>query len=175
MRLYAAFLLTVALACETSTCAFGVQWGKSVNIRVAPWTVVVLQYQREACTGAIIDPTHVLTAGHCLYNVDAPIPLSQFVVEAGVSNFHHPLPSDHLQVRAVSKALLMPGYIPESRRSYANDLNASAHDLAVLILATPLDLDGSDARPAHLPVPDSRRPSGITRLVLAGFGQEQPN
>jgi hypothetical protein len=117
---------------------------------------------------------HVLTAGHCLYDTDALVPLSQFAIEAGVSNFNHPLPSDVRQIRALSAARVMPGYIPASRTSYANDVPASAHDLAVLTLSRPLDLNGPDARAARLPAANAHEPSHTTRLVLAGFGEEKP-
>ncbi len=146
-------------------------------IATAPWTVVVREYGQQRCTGVIINPSHILTAGHCVMSDNGesakPLPASDFTIEGGVSNFRHPLKSDRAQFRSVNRVQVMPGYVPESESNYFDLLDASGHDLAVLRLSSPLDLVGDDARAARLPSSGTPMPSSATRLVMAGFGDEK--
>ena len=69
----------------------------------------------------------------------------------------------------------MPGYVAASKLTSANYLDTVDHDLAVLTLSEPLDLDGDDARVAYLPSASTPMPGRVSRLVLAGFGNEKPS
>lgn len=158
--------------------AFAVVGGKTVSITAVPWTVLVREYGQQRCTGVIIDPSQILTAGHCVMSQGGssaePLPASDFAVEASVSNFKHPLKSDRPQLRSVSVVRAMPGYIAGSKLTASNYLVVAAHDLAVLTLSDPLVLNGNDARAAYLPTVNSRPPSRVTQLVAAGYGDERP-
>jgi len=170
-------VVVVALFGSNVGEAIGVIGGKTISITAAPWSVVVREDGQFVCTGVIIDPRHVLTAGHCVMYDDSatPDPAFDFTVEAGVSNFNHPLASDHPQTRTVSAERVLPGFIAANRLTDSNDLDAIGHDLAVLTLSRPLDLNGDDARAAYLPSASLRAPSGATRVMHAGFGNENPN
>ncbi len=162
--------------------ALGVVGGRTVNISAAPWSVVVWARSPYAgmpryvvCTGAIIDARSILTAEHCVMRGESAQrdPASDFTIEAGVSNFKHPLASDHPQTRTVSAERLMPGYIATSKRTSGNTAYAAGRDLAVLTLSRPLELGGADVRAAHLPSAPTMEPTAATRLVMEGYGDEK--
>jgi secreted trypsin-like serine protease len=160
-----------AVAAFLGAGALGVVGGRQVSIDAVPWTVLVRENGYADCTGVIISPVAVLTAGHCLYGPSAPA--SHFTVEAGVSNFNDPSSDDHPQIRRVKATHVMPGYIPAKRRLLANEDDSTAHDLAILILDRPLNLAGPDAHAARLPAPNAPLPPPTSSLMLAGFGFEQ--
>lgn len=88
---------------------FGVVGGQSIPVASAPWAVYV-QDKSGSCSGSILDPSHVLTAGHCVVDsatgaADSP---SQLVVTAGVSNFRHPRSSDVKQIRRAAAVTVFP-------------------------------------------------------------------
>ena len=58
-----------------------------------------------------------------------PIAASDFRIEAGVSNYKHPLKSDHPQFRSVSGVWAMPGYIATSKLT---DSSWQARSLMIL-------------------------------------------
>jgi hypothetical protein len=106
-------------------------------------------------------------------NSATPLPAAGFAIEAGVSNFKHPLKSDRPQFRNVSAVRAMPGYIAAGKTTSLNAVDAVGHDLAVLTLSRRLDLHGDDVRAADLPSTNTPVRSRAARLVLAGFGDER--
>jgi secreted trypsin-like serine protease len=166
--------------------ALGVVRGKTVSITAAPWTVVVWEAYEPgrsyaACTGVIIDPRQILTAGHCVTQGNSATPMapSAFRIEAGTSNYEHPLASDHPQFSAVSAVRVMPGYIADTNSNpFSFNLNGPdpvATDLAVLTLSKPFELSGADAKAASVPSTTTPEPTPATWVVMAGFGDENAN
>jgi Trypsin len=140
--------------------------GTPIQIQSAPWSALVLVSSSyvQACSGSIIDASHVLTAAHCLYENSAQVQPSAVTIYAGLSNYADPLPGDVQQTGAVSSFRIHP--------SYAAGVNQNqADDVAVLALASPLDLSGPDVRAVALPSANAPFPAG-TNVAAAGYGVE---
>lgn len=142
--------------------------GTPIQIQSAPWAVFVQNATSSAyfdCSGSVLDSLHVLTAAHCVYddagNLAQP---SQLSVTAGVSNEATPLSTDLEQDRMVSSFTVHPGY------SY-NATDPGPDDVAVIALASPLDLSGPAVKAVALPSPAAPFPSGAA-VIDAGFGEE---
>jgi hypothetical protein len=119
------------------------------------------------CTGSVIDASHVLTAAHCLYNDSGALAQpSAISVEAGVSNVASPTTTDVEQDRFVTSFRVHPGF------NYSNP--GLGDDVAVLTLATPLDLSGSAVKAVALLPSTAPFPAGA-KIVVAGFGTQTPN
>ena len=174
-------LLAVALVLCGGGVASGVIGGRATRVTEAPWSVVVYKWTSLSsglasplCTGVIISRWKIVTAANCLMPSESSVRASApiwFLIEAGVSNFRHPLASDHPQWREVKAVWTMRGYIAESKTTLLNFGVAAAHDLAVLKLSRPLELSGDDARAAHLP--RALFPLRGKRILTAGFGAEK--
>lgn len=152
-----------------ASSAVRVVGGTAAPIQAVPWTVFVAYNfgpQEYVCTGSVIDPTHIVTAAHCLYDPAGNLaPPSSLSVEAGVSNFVSPTPTDQEQLRAVASFRIHPGYVHPASGAVAAD------DVAVLALSVPLDLSGPAVRAVALPDPDGAFPAGAS-ITVAGFGLE---
>jgi len=105
---------------------------------------------------------------------DKTLPASDIGVGAGVSDFIRLSKSEHPQYSPVSAFRVMPGYIALSKLTSRNAAREAAHDVAVLTLARPFDLS-ADVRPVSLPTASTSKPSVASPLVIAGFGNEEPN
>lgn len=180
-RFSAIFLFAVAAMGASAGMALGVVGGRTVPITAVPWTVVIWEkspytgqppYQR--CTGVIIGPRDVLTAGHCVMSGNSArvLPRTSIGVEAGTSNFERLPAADHPQARSVIAVRVMPGYIAGRKLSSRNAVDVAGHDLAVLRLARPFVFKGPDVQAASLPGANTP-PPGTSELVVAGFGDEK--
>jgi hypothetical protein len=161
-----ALLLALLVSLLPPRTAFSVAGGKPVSIRIAPWTALIkIRYSTgeiDNCTGTILDQSHVVTAGHCLYDSQGrtvkPVGVT---VLAGISSVSSPRGTDAEQRRTVAFYTVHP-YFECCRDLYPDDI-------AVLSLARPLTLGSATARAVALPHSDSRYPKGAS-TILAGFG-----
>lgn len=166
----AALALWVVLGAAPAAAVIG---GSAISIRAAPWSVMVRDTRTTTgsatteflCTGSILDPTHVLTAAHCLFDDSGVLATpADISVEAGVSNDLTPLTGDRAQSVSVSGFAVHPGYRWSAQ--------SSDDDVAVLTLATALNLSGPDASAVRLAAAGSPFP-GEREATVAGFGREQ--
>lgn len=155
-----------ALACSgIASGARTVVGGQTIQIQSAPWAVYVQHVsggRRFICSGSVVDASHVLTAAHCLFDdAGTPSAVSSFQVRAGISSALQPLGSDVEQDRGVSSVRIHPGYGWSS--------HATEDDVAVLALASPLDLTTPAVQAVALPAAGFAYPTGEA-VGVAGFG-----
>ncbi len=148
--------------------------GQEALIEHSPWQVFLLTaiahggaVEEFACGGAILSPTVVLTAAHCVdqEGTTTHLPIEGMNVIAGASD-----------VAEAAESLLVPtgsqaSPVASLRTHPYYSLTPIHDDVAVLTLATPLDLSGPDAKAISL-VPTGATPSAGTPLNLTGYGKE---
>jgi hypothetical protein len=106
----------------------------------APWSVAItVQTDAEGdgvqCTGSIIDPIHILTAAHCMFDEDTNLefPVSEMTVYGGFITATRPIPLP--EQRAVASVNVKPGYVSGG----VDDDD----DIAELTLASPMTFNAS--------------------------------
>src|SRR5262249_38702981 len=78
-------LAVVVLLLAVTPSALGVVGGHAVDVRDAPWSVLVIHRAGAStglCSGVIIDATHVVTAAHCAVEDGVPAPASALTIRA---------------------------------------------------------------------------------------------
>jgi hypothetical protein len=147
--------------------------GSQIAITQAPWQVFVVSaipvekgVLLLLCGGAVLDETHVVTAGHCMFDPEtgSKVPPADISVMAGTSDFARPEAGEQ-EVEA-SAVRVHPNF------QYAAGPGAP-DDVAVLELAKPLVLS-TLVRPLGL-VTAGATPGEGTQVNLTGFGLETPN
>jgi trypsin len=154
--------------------------GTQVAIQQVPWQVVVLaefEFEGELlallCGGALTDPTHVVTAGHCTYNpgTGAPLPPGDFAVVAGASS----ITEAEIKHGTTVEARALAGGLAGVRRHPDSDYLAGPgfpDDIAELTLGTALNESAAIKRIA-LPSAQLFPPEGAA-VSLSGYGAENP-
>jgi hypothetical protein len=146
--------------------------GSQIAIAQAPWQVfVVSEIPIEKgvllllCGGSILDETHIVTAGHCMFDPETGtrVPSADISVVAGTSDFARPETGE--QEVEVSAVRVHPDF------DYATGPGAP-DDVAVLELAKPL-VFGTLVWPISL-VAAGDQPGEGTQVNLTGFGLEAP-
>jgi trypsin len=134
--------------------------GDPASIAEFPWLAFIAAKNKFSCTGTVIAPRVVLTAGHCVEDLQ----LGGFT-EAGeytvVTGRATPRQTDGGNVLTVSETHVFPGFDPGTTHG----------DAALLVLAAP-----TPAPPIPLATAaDSALYAGGAEVRLAGWGLTRPN
>ncbi len=143
--------------------------GSAVPITDHPWQVAVLVDDSggfsQFCGGAILDATHVVTAGHCTDLGWGPLLPEEVRVLAGNAEWPVVVPEE--QYVGVSAITPIAAYV--TRLEYENDA-------AILTLDTPLTFGAPNVKPVVLTgsaVTDVVPPG--TLLTVSGWGYTNPS
>lgn len=110
--------------------------GENTTIAEHPWQIALTSGSGfQFCGGSIVSPSWVLTAQHCVEGGDADMR-----VVAGITRKSQQSTG---QIRAIDGVATFPGYVDP----------AVGKDVALVHLATPLDLSGGNARAIPLVTP----------------------
>lgn len=138
--------------------------GKEVDIRQFPHQVSLRFRNRHICGATIISAKHCLTAAHCYIKKTHE---TLYTVLAG-STANSGANARQGSVTRVARFILHERYVEEP----------PVNDIAVLILATQLPINGNTIRVAVLPAANEKLPFGkigavsgwyVTRNIYAGF------
>ena len=156
MRLAAALALVIVVAASAQAAAQGADRRVPVDPSEPPWNAVakVQTTTGNHCTGALIQPTIVLTAAHCLYNPRTRAMLQAvslhvlFGYQRGAYRWH----------RQVARMTIGPGFDGTTGKPQPGDW--ARLELAEAVPVTPLALfDGAAS-------------SGMA-VMLAGYNQDR--
>ncbi len=127
--------------------------GSGANPAEWPYAVAIFRKGHMHCSGSVIGPTEVLTAGHC-------------VAGFNLANFQVIIGRPRLRDAAVGQSV---GVV--SGRVHPDFEQTGLHDVAVLNLAQP-----TGAPPIALATPDQNAATTVAgaRLQVAGFGATNP-
>jgi secreted trypsin-like serine protease len=108
--------LSLALAAPASASGgaqASIVGGSTASSEEWPWAAFILAVDKEgegfSCSGSVIAPDLVLTAGHCVEDIvtGRKTPLPEYVVVTGSSDVRHAF---RRQISKVKRAILYPGF-----------------------------------------------------------------
>ncbi|HET7443720.1 MAG TPA: serine protease [Solirubrobacterales bacterium] len=158
-------LLVAALApaaADASSAQTSVIGGHSASIAELPSLAYIEGEDAVtpyACTGTVVSPRVILTAGHCVEDIESGTitEASNLAVATGAADLRQIAKAN---VSLVSQALVFPGFKPSKLTG----------DAGILILATP-----TTAPPIALAsAPDAGLLTAGTKLTIAGWGLTNP-
>jgi len=137
--------------------------GQPIPIESRPFQVYIVAGTDSACGGSVLDARRVLTAAHCVVPVGTttPRPASDIRVYAGYTDTRVTTPPAGSQIVGVASLRVHPYY----------DEPTKTDDVAVLNLATPLNLAGAKIKPIAL-APVGNGPPHGTLLGISGYGMQ---
>ena len=148
-----------ATARPTGDATSSIVGGRPTPIYKLPWLAYVQAFNRRgrgfSCTGTVVSPRVVLTAGHCVESVETgrTFPASEYEVVTGVTDLSEATPGN---VSKVSQALVFPQF----------SLSTLRGDAGVLILSAPTSAPSIPM--ARLS--ETGEPAAGTSVEIAGWG-----
>lgn len=113
------------------------------------------------CTAALIEPRIILTAAHCLFDIDnTPIAANRFTFEAGLRD------GRAAASRNISRILAHPDYLPGGPSTGTSEV---VNDIAVLELDQPI----RDGR--IKPYPIANHPQTGDEIGIVSYGKDRAN
>ncbi|HEY6758163.1 MAG TPA: serine protease [Baekduia sp.] len=146
--------------------------GRDALATDVPWQALVLIWASDTevyiCGGSILDPTHVVTAAHCVTDTSGTTTTvaqaGDIDVYAGLRNFSdarvRPLPAGVQYASLTAAPSVNPNWAP-------NSVNMGGD--SALLTTTPMDLSGPYAQ-AIAPAPNGFLPMNNSNLLLSGWG-----
>lgn len=169
LRLLAAIALALATssppamgAAPARTSSIG---GQAVSSpREAPWSVLLSMQEGEdfsACSGSIVDATHVVTAAHCTYDRQGSLrAASAYTVLAGITDSAKDSEPGERELHTVSAVRVEPSFAP----------GEPGGDIALLRTSPPFDLSDPGVEAIDFADDDAGLAVGGT-ATLFGWGQ----
>ncbi|CAF1034976.1 unnamed protein product [Adineta ricciae] len=130
--------------------------GETAQPHSWPWSISIRIYNIHICGGSLINSEWVLTAAHCL------VEINDLTVHIGVHDVttHSPI------IRTIKKEFAHPDYIPSPK---------FINDIALFRLSSPVDLTVPDVNPGIPCLPaqsnDLNYPRAGTTLAVVGWGR----
>ncbi len=147
--------------------------GQRATVAQNPWQVLVITRPSATlemlCGGSILDPTHILTAAHCIdqEGTTTQYPASQVGVLAGAENVYsfeeEGLVPPGAQFRAAALVRAHPDYAP---------LPGIRDDVAVIALASPLTISQAKNTATIGLVASGATPAPGTSVSVSGYGKQ---
>ncbi|XP_053641246.2 trypsin-7-like [Cherax quadricarinatus] len=145
--------------------------GVEVSPHEFPW-LVGLQFNNKTiytCGGSIINNLYILTAGHCLYDLETSQLRDPTCIRVGIAD--HNQASHQDDVPGVTRLVNIQGYSIHPNYNLFNITD----DIALVKLAQPLDLSSHrEIRSVCLPPNDNQTYQGLT-ATAAGWGYVTEN
>ncbi len=129
LLLLTVFLIFTSLNCVGQVKIFG---GEDIDISEVPWQISLEVDGTHICGGSIIDEEWILTAAHCVVNVDE----SQLSIHAGSTDQTN---NNVGQIISVDEKIIHPNYAPAD--GSVIPITPDQNDLALLKLSSPLVLN----------------------------------
>ena len=160
MKRLALFLAIVAFASATSPSAFAVENGTDVTGNAVAVQVVANTSPTSSikCSGALIAPSIVATAGHCVLDVNGLVSKQIWVGNPGTS----------LDLNALTSSLMVSSVQITSSFKNGASLTVGNDDVVFLILTTPRNLTVPIRLPSEADTQSFK--SSKIPLKLIGFG-----
>jgi len=183
--LTAGLIPSSALASSAQSSVIG---GGSASINDFPWIAYIQGEEAGgggfACTGTVVAPRIVLTAGHCVEDLEtsAIYPAAGYAIATGVADLAQ---VKHANVTRVSQALIYPGFKPSNLRGDAGLLVlstpvtapalplASAADAGLLQAGTPISIAGWGLTSSGAKEAPSELQSGSTIIQRSEYCKRQ--